>query len=95
MFLIDRLNLTRILSASNMAGVATKMAQRSEMMKPEEYARMLADAPRDGWIALSEDESRVVGSGSTMEEAVSAAAKQGVGEPILVKTPKEWGYRVL
>jgi hypothetical protein len=71
------------------------MAQRLEVMKPEDYARMLAQAPRDGWIALSEDESKVVGSGSTMEEAVSAAAKQGVDEPVLVKSPKQWGQKVL
>jgi hypothetical protein len=64
-------------------------------MSPEDYARMLAKAPRDGWIALSEDESRVVGTGLTMEDAVSAAAKQGVDEPVLVKSPKEWGYKVL
>jgi hypothetical protein len=78
-----------------MIGAASKMVQRSEIMKPEEYAWMLAQAPRDGWIALSEDESKVVGSGSTMEEAVCAAAKQGVEEPVLVKSPKEWGQRVL
>ncbi len=71
------------------------MVQESSVMKPEEYARMLAEAPRDSWIALSEDESRIVGFGSTMEEAVSAAAKQGVEEPILVKSPIEWGCKVL
>ena len=71
------------------------MIQRAEIMKPEDYVRMLAQGPRDGWIALSEDESRIVGSGSTMEEAVSAAAKQGVEEPVLVKSPKEWGQKVL
>ena len=64
-------------------------------MKPEEYAHMLAQAPRNGWIALSEDESQVVGSGSTVEEAVSAAANRGVEEPVLVKSPKEWGHKVL
>jgi hypothetical protein len=78
-----------------MLGTASKMVQRQEAMKPEEYARMLSQAPRDGWIALSEDESRIVGSGSTMEEAVSAAAKQGVEEPVLVKSPREWGQKVL
>ncbi len=71
------------------------MAQRLETMKPEDYARMLAQAPRDGWIALSEDETKVVGCGVTMEQAISEAAEHGVDEPILVKSPKEWGYKVL
>lgn len=64
-------------------------------MSPEDYARMLAGAPADSWIALSEDESKVVGSGPTMEEAVSSAAKHGVAEPVLIKAPKEWGYSAL
>jgi len=64
-------------------------------MKPEDYARMLADSPRNSWIALSEDESKVVGTGNSMEEAVSAAARQGVEEPVLVKTPKQWSRMIL
>ena len=63
-------------------------------MKAEEFAQMLADAPRDSWIALAEDESQVVGSGPTMDDAISAAAKQGVDEPILMRTPKEWTSQV-
>jgi hypothetical protein len=64
-------------------------------MKPEEYAQMLANAPRDGWIALSTDESAIVGTGATMEEAVSVAAKHGVEDPVMLKTPREWGQTVL
>jgi len=71
------------------------MIQGREIMKPEDYVQMLAECPRDAWIALSEDESRIVGSGSTMEEAVAAAAKQGVEEPVLIKSPREWGQIVL
>jgi hypothetical protein len=65
------------------------------MVPAEEYVRMLAEAPRDRWIALSEDESRVVGVGITMEEAVSAAAKNGVEEPVLIKSPEQWELQVL
>jgi hypothetical protein len=65
------------------------------MYNPEQYVSMLKEAPRDKWLALSEDESRIVGVGDTMEEAVSAAAKSGVEEPVLIKSPLEWGQRVL
>jgi hypothetical protein len=78
-----------------MASAASKMVQRLNTMKPEEYAHMLAQAPLDQWVALSEDESAIVGVGVTMEDAASAAAKRGVEEPVLIKTPKEWGCRVL
>ncbi len=63
-------------------------------MKPEEYAHMLAETPPNQWVALSEDESRIVATGRTMEEAVSAAAANGVEEPILIKNPNKWGHMV-
>jgi hypothetical protein len=59
------------------------------------FSSLLSAAPRDKWIALSEDETRIVGVGDTMEEAVSAASAAGVEEPILFKTPLQWGYSVL
>ena len=59
------------------------------------FSSLLSTAPRDKWIALSEDETRIVGVGDTMEDAVSAASAAGVEEPILFKTPLQWGYSVL
>ena len=35
------------------------------------------------WIALDEDNERIVGNGSTIQEAVEKAEKNGVKEPIL------------
>jgi hypothetical protein len=63
--------------------------------EPQTVSTLLSTAPRDKWIALSEDETKIVGVGDTMEEAVTAAAAQGVEEPILLKTPLQWGYSVL
>ena len=65
------------------------------MTSPEALAQLLAQAPRDCWIALSEDESRVVATGTTMEMAVEAAALAGVPDPVLLKSPKEWGPAAL
>jgi hypothetical protein len=84
-----------LLYASNMTMAASKMIKRSNTMKPEEYVRMLAEAPRDKWIAMSEDESRIVGVGDTMEEAVSNAQEHGVADPVLTLTPSEWAPIVL
>ncbi len=36
------------------------------------------------WIALDEDNERIVGNGSTIQEAVEKAEKNGVKEPILL-----------
>ncbi len=65
------------------------------MDNTENYVKMLAEAPRNKWIALSDDESRIVGIGDSMEDAVSAAAEKGIREPVLLKSPIQWGYSVL
>ncbi len=51
---------------------------------------ILKQAPLDSWIALSEDESRIVAVGSSYEEAVQKSESAGVSDPVLVKTPKSW-----
>lgn len=50
----------------------------------------LRSAPLDSWVALSDDESMVVATGSTYDEVVLNSEKAGVSDPILVKTPKVW-----
>jgi hypothetical protein len=50
----------------------------------------LRSAPLDKWIALSEDESKIVAVGSTYEEAVKKSEIAGVSDPVLLKTPKVW-----
>jgi hypothetical protein len=50
----------------------------------------LKSAPLDSWIALSEDESKIVATGSSYEEAVSRSEQAGVMDPVLVKTPRAW-----
>jgi hypothetical protein len=50
----------------------------------------LRSAPLDKWIALSEDESKIVAVGSSYEEAVKNSEIAGVSDPVLLKTPKVW-----
>jgi len=58
-------------------------------MAAEERVRVLREATPGTWIAFSEDESKVVGCGSSHEEAVQQAANAGVPDPILIKTPSD------
>lgn len=51
---------------------------------------LLRSAPPDSWIALSEDETKIVGAGATYEEAVQESERAGVSDPLLIKTPKVW-----
>jgi hypothetical protein len=50
----------------------------------------LRAAPLDSWVALSEDESKIVAVGATYEEAVKNSERAGVEEPVILKTPPSW-----
>jgi len=64
------------------------------MMKPEERVAILRASKPDSWIALSADESRVVGKGDTYAEAVAAASQSNETDPVLIKTPVDWATKV-
>ena len=49
----------------------------------------LRSAPLDSWVALSDDETRIVATGKTYAEVAEAAEKSGV-DTVIVKTPEEW-----
>ncbi len=51
---------------------------------------LLNKAPLDSWVALSEDETRIVAVGATYEEAARKSELAGVSDPVLLKTPKIW-----
>jgi hypothetical protein len=61
-------------------------------MSPQAAARLeaLRNAPLDSWVALSEDETRVVAVGKNYGEAVEKSEQAGVTDPVIVKTPPKW-----
>lgn len=63
------------------------------MITPEERVRILREAKPNSWLALSADESRVVGRGDTYAEAVEEAKRQGEVDPVLLKIPDNWSIR--
>jgi hypothetical protein len=44
----------------------------------------------DSWVALSEDESKIVAIGSSYEDAVNKSEAARASDPASVKTPKDW-----
>jgi len=51
---------------------------------------LLRSAPLNSWIALSEDESRIVATGATYSEVVELSERAGVQDPLIIKTPEQW-----
>jgi hypothetical protein len=62
-------------------------ADRKKDMKPKDLSSVLKDAPPGEWIALSMDEKRVMGHGTTISDAVKAAKEAGEEQPVLIKMP--------
>jgi hypothetical protein len=59
-------------------------------MTNEERLELLKKAPPDSWIALSEEESRIVAVGSTFGEVCRESELAGVEDPVILKIPKVW-----
>lgn len=61
-------------------------------MSPQNQRRLelLRTAPLNSWIALSEDESRIVATGATYSEVVERSESAGVSDPLILKTPEQW-----
>lgn len=56
---------------------------------PRELSRVLGTAPPGSWVALSQDKTRVVGTGVSAQAAVYQAQLQGESTPVLVQMPME------
>lgn len=70
------------------------MQKTSEIIKIKDLSKIL-EPYSDEWIALSENEDRVVGSGKNIQEAIEEAKQEGVDAPVITKVPKEYGNYVL
>ena len=64
------------------------------MMTDEERVRILREAKPNSWVALSSDESKVVGRGDSYEQAIEDAHKHDENDPLLIKISDNWEPRV-
>lgn len=60
------------------------------MLSPDERVRILLESEPNSWVALSSDESKVVGRGKSYDEVVEQAKTNGEDDPLVIKTPEEW-----
>jgi hypothetical protein len=51
---------------------------------------VLRKAPLNSWVALSEDESRIVAVGANYREVVMKSDAAGEEDAIILKTPSMW-----
>jgi hypothetical protein len=65
---------------------------RGNAMSPEDAARLelLRSAPLNSWVALTQDESRIIASAATYSEVVRLCEQAGEEDPLIMKTPERW-----
>jgi hypothetical protein len=56
---------------------------------------LLAGLPPGTWIAISEDQERVVGTGATIEEALREAKEKGESKPSIIGVPVDGSALIL
>ena len=64
-----------------------KPAQRETA--PRDLSLVLKDAPPGAWVALSSDQTRIVGTGDSPSAAAYQAQLNHESDPILLKMPPE------
>lgn len=50
----------------------------------------LRTAPLNSWVALSEDETRVIATGASYEEVAKRLDEAGLKNSVIIKTPESW-----
>lgn len=65
-------------------------SRQAETVRGVDMSALLAAAPRNCWLALDEERTKIVGRGENLKEALEEARKNGVGDPIMVWSPKSW-----
>lgn len=53
---------------------------------------LLRSAPLGSWVALSDDESRIVATGATYSEVAERSERAGEPDPLIIKTPEQWSH---
>jgi hypothetical protein len=53
-------------------------------------ASALRDAPLNSWIALSDDETKIVAHGATYQEVADELDRVGDDTAVILKTPPDW-----
>jgi len=67
------------------------MPKKNKLKKGVDLSKLLA-SDKDEWIALSSDETRIVGRGRTLEEAYKKAIQRGEEDPIMTHTLRPGDY---
>jgi hypothetical protein len=58
------------------------------MLEVKDLSKLLAGVPKGAWVALSQDEGRVVAYAAELQEALQKARAAGEKDPVVVRVPE-------
>lgn len=58
------------------------------MFSVKDISKILADIPQGAWVALSNDEERVLAFGAELHEVVAKAKAAGENDPVVTRVPE-------
>jgi hypothetical protein len=62
------------------------------MLGAKDISKLLEDIPRGAWVALSNDEERVVAYAAELQEALDKAREAGESDPVVTRVPQHPAY---
>ena len=69
--------------------VRNEMAAMAPMV--HDFGKLLEGIPRGAWVAISQDEDRVLAYAAELNEAIRQARELGEQDPIVVRVPQSPG----
>jgi TPP-dependent indolepyruvate ferredoxin oxidoreductase alpha subunit len=60
------------------------------VVKKDPRSEALRSAPLNSWIALSDDETRIVAHGATYQDVADELNRSGDETSVILKTPPRW-----
>jgi hypothetical protein len=62
----------------------------AKVLKSDQYiSELIKDIPEGSWVALSDDQERVVAYAEHVHDAIELAKQRGEDDPILMRVPLE------
>lgn len=58
------------------------------MLVAKDVSKLLADVPKGAWVALSQDQERVIAYAAELQEVLRKAKEAGESDPIITRVPE-------
>ena len=58
------------------------------MLEVKNISKLLADIPKGAWVAISQDEERLVAYGADLSDVLKKANEAGEQDPIVTRVPE-------